>query len=335
MTRIHLAYATPLTLPDKLAMRLIGRRLGRPSWRELRWPSPMRAPLSITYHLARGLAERHEIQLYDLRERIVIPAREGDILLGHPWHDPGSVLWRNLFQERFRRSYVIAPYNHDPRQVAWAYPAIERCDKFFAICGEHWLETFDRSPFAPFRHKIVRLDMGIDTTDYPPVKNAFNRPGERRFFYIGRTGHEKGIDLLERLAAAIPGFRGGYICQGGEVRGWTKICDPTHLTPELMARVAAEYDVFINMSRYDAQVTTVLEAMSWGFPVACSRESGYSGIPDLFHLDLHDLEQNIATIRHIQGLADENLARLAHRNRELVATTFTWDRFVATVRENL
>ena len=98
-----------------------------------------------------------------------------------------------------------------------------------------------------------------------------------------------------------------------------------------MERVAAEYDVFINMSRYDAQVTTVLEAMSWGFPVACTRESGYSAIPDIFYLHGHDLDRDLAVIDRIQRLPGDSLAAMAGRNRHLVETAFTWDRFVATV----
>ena len=40
--RLHLAYATPLGPADKLAMRILGRRLGRPAWNALRWPTPVR-----------------------------------------------------------------------------------------------------------------------------------------------------------------------------------------------------------------------------------------------------------------------------------------------------
>jgi len=173
---------------------------------------------------------------------------------------------------------------------------MSRCDRYIAICGDHWFDTLDRSFLAPFRDKTVHVNMALDTADYPLVKQEFNPSGKRRFFYIGRHAPEKGADLLEELAAAIPGFEGGYICPGKELAGWHRISPPRKLTPEFMQRVAAGYDIFINMSRADAQATTILEAMSWGFPVACTPESGY-GNDDFFYLDLHDRERNMAMIR--------------------------------------
>jgi glycosyltransferase involved in cell wall biosynthesis len=236
---------------------------------------------------------------------------------------------------RFSRRYLMAPYNHDPRQVAWVAPLVERCDKFFAISGQFWIDSFHASPLAPYRDKVVRLNMGLETADYPVVKTDFNPPGKRGFFYVGRAGHEKGVDLLEQLAVTVPGFRGGYISVGGEIRGWHKISEPTDLTPEMMRQVAGEYDVFLNMSRADAQVTTVLEAMSWGFPVACTRESGYSQEESLFYLSLTDSEGNARQLSRIQELESAELAGLARQNRRIVETDYTWQGFLATLEEHL
>lgn len=334
-TTLHFVYATPNTLLDKVSMKLLGRKLLHPAWEKLPWPTPLKAPLCITYQTARHLSKRYRVKLYDLRERLEIVPERGDILLGHGWPDPQSLLWRAMDDPRFSRRYLMAPYNHDPRQVAWSAPLVERCDRFFAICGPFWIDTFERSPLSAFREKVFRLNMGIDTNDYPLVKSSFNPPGKRKFFYIGRGGHEKGGDLLERIARYVPGFQGGYISVGGEIDGWTRICDPTDLTPELMRRIAAEYDVFINMSRFDAQVTTVLEAMSWGFPVACTRESGYSREETLFYLGLDDEEGNAAVIGRIQEMESSRLAELAQLNRQLVAERYSWERFLAALEENL
>jgi glycosyltransferase involved in cell wall biosynthesis len=332
---LHFVYATPNTLVDKLTMRLVHRKLAHPEWDKLPWPEPLKAPLCITYQVARHFSGRYPVKVYDLRERLEIVPEPGDVLLGHGWPDPKSLLWRAMADPRFSRRYLMAPYNHDPRQVEWVAPLVERCDKFFAISGQFWIDSFDKSPLAPYRDKVVRLNMGLDTADYPVVKTSFNPPGKRGFFYVGRAGHEKGVDLLEQMAATVPGFRGGYISVGGEIKGWQRISEPTDLTPELMRQVASEYDVFLNMSRADAQVTTVLEAMSWGFPVACTRESGYSREPSLFYLSLDDAEGNARVLRRVQELESEQLAELARLNRRIVETDYNWQGFLATLEEHL
>lgn len=328
---VHFVYATPNTVLDKLTMKLMGRKLRHPSWEKYNWPSPLRAPLSITFQVAQHLSSRYKVKLYDLRERATIKPEKGDILLAHPWPDPQSLVWRALKDNRFAKRYIISPYNHDQAQIAWQYPAIAQCDKFFAVCGQFWIDTFEKSPFACFSDKVVRLNMGIDTNEYPLVKTDFNPPGKRKFFYIGRTGNEKGIDLLERLATDVAGFQGGYICQNGEIKGWNKISVPTDLTPELMGKIAEEYDVFINMSRADAQVTTVLEAMSWGFPVACTRESGYSEENNLFRMELDDWEHNLRTIHNIQQMENQDLELLSRCNRAHAETNYRWDVFLSTL----
>ncbi|MBI2355168.1 MAG: hypothetical protein HYV06_09090 [Deltaproteobacteria bacterium] len=334
---LHFVYSTPQGLADKIIMALFRKRVDHPSWERYAWPDPVRAPLSITYQIARHFSSRYRIRLYDLRERTTIEPDKGDILLGHMWPDPQSVMWRSLGAKNFSKRYVIAPYNHEPRQVLWFRQAVEQCDKYFAICGKYWIDTFDRSPFRDFAHKIVHLNMALDARDYPFVKRGFNPPGRRRFFYIGRYGRygdEKGIGLLERLAGEIPGFAGGYICEGGEIRGWERISAPTRLTPEFIARIAEDYDCFINMSRADAQATTVLEAMSWGFPVACTRESGYAD-GDLFFLDLEDERGNMETIRKIQGLSERELTEISISNRRAVETRYSWESFLSTLEKNI
>ena len=330
---IHFVYATPRSFTDKIAMRLFNRKLFHPSWERYKWPIPVPAPLSITYQVAKSLSADFRVKLYDLRERIEIVPVEGDILLGHMWPDPDSIMWRAIDNPKFSRRYLISPYNHDPVQVTFLREALGKCDKFFAICGQYWLDTFDQSPMAEFRAKFVRLEMGIDMADYPLVKTSFNPPGKRKFFYIGRIGNEKGVDLLEKIATEIPGFSGGYICMCGDIKGWEKIAEPRKLTPDFMRQVAEEYDIFINMSRADAQVTTVLEAMCWGFPVACTRQSGYTEDNSLYYLELTDEEKTVSTLKMLQEIDSTELKRIADINRKIVADKYNWRQFVTTISD--
>jgi len=334
---LHLVYATPQTPFDKIIMRLFKRRISHPAWYRHAWPIPIKAPLSITYQIARHFSENYRVKLYDLKERVTIKPDEGDILLGHIWPDRSSVMWRALDKNKFTKKYLIGPYNHNPEQVLWFREAVEKCDTYFAICGRHWFDTFDQSPFADLADKIVQLSMALDTCDYPFIKTRFNPAGRRRFFYIGRYGRfgdEKGVRLLEQMAEKIPGFSGGYICEGGDIKGWEKISGPTHLTPEFMVRIAADYDCFINMSRADAQATTVLEVMSWGFPVACTPESGYAE-DGIFRLELDDEQKNIETVLAIQRMDDADLRRISLNNRMAVELTYSWTRFLEKLEKNI
>lgn len=325
---IHFVYATPLSRLDLISLKYIKRKLWHPYWSAYKWPNPISAPLSITYQIAKYLSKHYDVKLYDLREKIAIKPKQGDILLGHLWMNRETIVWKALANDKFSKKYLIAPYNHDPKQIAWTFEGVKSCDKFFAICGKHWLDSFDKSPLVEFRDKIIQLNMCIDTIDYPMVKTEFNVQGKRKFFYIGHSGHIKGTDMLEQMAASIANFQGGYICSSGEIKGWKKISEPTKLTPDFMREIAHEYDVFINMSRADAQVTTVLEAMSWGFPVACSKESGYTE-EDFFYLDLEDEKTNIDQINKIQALPDNELIEISRKNRKIVETNYTWDKFLS------
>ena len=99
--------------------------------------------------------------------------------------------------------------------------------------------------------------------------------------------------------------------------------------------MARDYDFFINMSRADAQVTTVLEAMSWGFPVACTPQSGYGREENLFSLSLDDPGQNRGVIERLQQMESRELERISLANRQHVESHYSWARFLGTLERNL
>lgn len=333
MPTIHFVYALPDpdNILEKYIWKLFHVRRRGGTLDSLNWPSPLRAPQSITFQVANFLAGKYRLKLYDLRERSAIHPKKGDILLGHVWPDEKSIMWKAIDDKRFSRKYLIQPYNNDALQVGWLATALDKSDGLFAIGGDYWFDQINDSPLSGFRDKLFHANMAVASADYPLVKHQFNLPGKRRFFYIGRQGRfgdEKGLGLLEQLAEKIPGFEGGYICGGAEIRGWTKIAPPSNLTPDLMKRIAADYDVFLNMSRADAQATTVLEAMCWGFPVACTKQTGYSHEDSLFYLSTTDMEHNLRTIEHIQNLPDDELRSISDINRRLTEEKYSWHTFL-------
>lgn len=335
MKTVHFVYVLPNSsnFIGKVFRRAFRRELYRmDSVAAFDWPRPLHAPQSITFFVGKSLEARYKVKLYDLRESLNICPAPGDILLGHLWTDRNSVIWNSINDSKFSKKILIQPYNNSESQLGWVRDGLKSCDALIAICGDYWIDNFSESPLKDFSEKIFHINMAVDTSSYPLVKKEFNPPNKRRFLYIGRQGRfgdEKGIGLLEELAKHIPNFEGGYICAGAEIKGWKKISEPTILSPDMMKSIASEYDVFINMSRADAQATTVLEAMSWGFPVACTNQSGYSREKRFFYLSLEDFNHNIDIINKIQNLSDDAIKSISAENRLAVESNYSWDVFLS------
>jgi glycosyltransferase involved in cell wall biosynthesis len=99
-----------------------------------------------------------------------------------------------------------------------------------------------------------------------------------------------------------------------------------------MQSLAVEYDFFINTSTFDAQATTILEAMSWGFVVACTPETGYTE-EGIFQLSTTDVKRNVAVMERLQKAEEEELIGIADQYRVLLAEKFTWSRFTGMLSQ--
>ena len=337
MKTVHFVYVLPpsQSILCRVYRRLTRREISRAtSVSSYNWQSPLRAPHSITFNVGKHLECRYKVKFYDWSEVTKIHPNTGDILLGHLSPDFETIMWNSIRDTRFSKRYLIQPYNNEETQVGFLRDGLVLCDGCFAIGGDFWVDNFTASPFREFTEKFFHLNMAVDSLSYPIVKRIFNPPGKRRFFYIGSKGPRgdaKGIGLLEEMAKRIPDFQGGYICAGAEIKGWTKISSPTPLTPELMSKIGLEYDIFLNMSRADAQATTILEAMSWGFPVACTNQSGYSRENSLFYMSTEDMQFNIEMIERIQNLNDCELKDIAAKNRLIAETKYSWQTFLGSI----
>ena len=81
----------------------------------------------------------------------------------------------------------------------------------------------------------------------------------------------------------------------------------------------------------DANPTTILEAMAWGLPIICTPQSGYYCRDEVFTVELDDIEGNMSVIRELEEIPESDLMRAADRNRERVATYYTWHRFCTSI----
>jgi len=302
------------------------------------WRKPVRAPHSISHHLLNALKKHGKVKFYSLYENTVCKMRKDDILIGSPIQDYSklplekpdynTVLIRTL--ERYpdhKNTFIIMPYSNHSRYVGWAKTIIEKFGKnIILIAGKIWLENPNKSSWESYDNlRKMRVDMGIDTVDYPVVKKTFNKKGNRGFLYVGHTSWYKNTDQLEKIARSMPNFKFGHI-GGGHIEGWKKIAEFTDLTPVFMSKIAEEYDFFINCSSADPQATTILEHMCFGFVVACTPESGYD-YDSIIPLKVNDVGFNCSQLNNMQLIEENELLAHARKNLDYVLKFHSWDLF--------
>jgi glycosyltransferase involved in cell wall biosynthesis len=341
--KLHFAYAVPPELSrltrwrNELILRLQAHGLPTPapSWRHM-FPqahAPLSAPDSITDQVYRALSKHVPTLLYDWREQVLPELGPADILLGHPHPRDGTVIRRAMqCGAPCRLQALMLPVHHGlPHMNRQFADLVSRADIVFGIMGKYWYDTLEMSEFADWKSKITRLDMAIDASHYPYLKRGFNPPGKRGYLYIGRNSIEKGTDLLSRAFDLMGDYPRGWIGSGPEIPGVPRISNWRQLTPAFMASVAAKFDFLVNFSISDANPTTILEAMAWGLPVACTPESGYYNERSILPLSKDDVEASVRTLRWLQSAPEEVLVDLSLSNRKLVEQHYTWARFTTTI----
>lgn len=343
MKTVHFAYTTPFGNIINRALNLFIRKINitPPLYRYgndlfIPWRKPIRSPHSISYNLLHRFKNFSKVKFYNFYEHTVCNIKGGDIFIGQPAPvlskiphekiDYNSVTYRTIKKYPSKNNYIIMPYTHDPLYSGWWSELYEMTDNIILICGDIWTKNWANSPFYNLGKKnILRMDMAIDLNDYPVVKRRFNPKGKRKFLYIGHTSWYKNTKQLEQIADNYPDFEGGHIGRGF-IKGWKKISEFTDLTPEYMSKIADEYDIFVNTSSSDPNATTIIEQMSLGFAVACTKETGYD-YPSLFNLDIKDTKYNLEKLNEIQMTDEEKLLELGRENRKLVADKHNWQLF--------
>ncbi len=298
---------------------------------------PLPAPYSITVQLHRYLAARCDVKLYDWCEKGIIELKPEDILIGHPHPDPKTLVQQTLLSgARCQLKALLFPIHHAlPEINEYALPLLDRADVVLGIMGPYWYDTLESSFLARWKEKIVRLDLAVNAAEFPLVKKQFNAPGKRGYLYIGNNRPEKGIEVLSETLEKLSAYPRGWVGGGADIPHVARIAGYRPLTPEFMAEIAASYDIFLNTSISDANPATILEAMAWGFPVACTPESGYYNMPTIMPLSTTDISANVAALEELQHAPEERLRELSRANRALVETQYTWERFCGTVWEQL
>jgi glycosyltransferase involved in cell wall biosynthesis len=288
-------------------------------------------PDAIGRHLARRLRERYDIKQYNWDETDVIEPEPGDVLVGHPHPARWTIFRRSQRLPAWARVVGLSPYHHgELRQVAFLDPIIRRCDLYLAITGNYWASCLTTPATTHWRPKLVPIDLAIDRSEFPALKQAFNPAGARRFLYIGHSHWMKNTRYLSAISRLMRDTQFGWIGTGEPISevvayGYRDFReDPAR-------RLVAEHDFLLTVGAADANPATVLEAMAWGLIPVCTPQSGYVGYPGIVNIPLGDAARAATVLEELQRTPEERLFRMQRLNWRALEEKFTWDRFAADV----
>jgi glycosyltransferase involved in cell wall biosynthesis len=310
---------------------------------------PRSHPASLIKHLYLCFSSKMQTFVYHLHEKIKIKFQPDDIFIGTPFfpYKPGGNGVTELSISQTRRpklfaliaplhcntiietSHINKPYLDSINDI------IPNANILFAIMGQYWWDQWEESPYAHWLPKMVRLDLAVDTQDFPRVKTKFNPAGKRRFLFIGRNDPMKGIDLLTKLISKDGKFSGGWIGGGPDIQGIPRVSPPRDLSPEFMQQIGERFDFFITTGVADPNPTTILESMSWGFPVICTPQSGYYETTYRRNVYHDNIPRSLEVLEELQYAKEEDLMAMANEARTVVETQYTWDKFNSTIISSL
>jgi len=310
---------------------------------------PVQSPFENTKNIYKALSKHAPTNLYHLTEKKLIKFHSNDVFLGHPYFpftafEEGVTEYAINCLHKPKTLGLITPLhcnttlknNHlNKAYLDHVDKLVRKADVIFGIMGEYWWDEWDKSIYAHWKSKMVRLDMAVDTKHYPFLKKKFNERGQRKFLFIGNNNPNKGISFLEKLADRFGQNNFGWIGSGDEINGVKRIAENMKLTPGYMENIARDFDFFISTSVADANPTTILESMAWGFPVVCTPQSGYYETDYRLNIHSDDLNRSVSILNKLNNMPESELITMSEKARKIVETEYTWDKFTTTIINNI
>jgi glycosyltransferase involved in cell wall biosynthesis len=217
------------------------------------------------------------------------------------------------------------------RQVAHLCGVINNVDRFLAITGNLWVDTLSKSRYSHWAPRITNLDIGIDPSEFPRIKNSFNAQDSRRFLYIGHTDWMKNTSYLSQIASLMPNTQFSWMGRGKHGINGLKSLGYQDFRSQDSKDLVATHDFVITVSTADANPATVIEAMAWGLIPVCTPQCGYVNFPGIPLIPLNNAVEAVRVLQSLQAAPVEELIRIRDQNSELIRTQFTWDEFTRKV----
>lgn len=286
-------------------------------------------PWSIGNNIIYALNDNFNIKVYQWTSLEVIIPNKGDILIGHSNSNPFTVFRRSMNHQNWGKIILLQPYNEDPLQMSYLFDVVDKCDYFLALCGDYWFDRIGSSPFRKWKNKIVQLKLGIDKNLYPFQKKKFNIKGKRKFFFIGNdyayNNFSKNLPYLKDISKVIGpeffGTAGNKKIRNVKHFGWLNFQKKSSLN------IIKNFDFLIQTSKYDANPSTVLEAISWGLVPVVTKECGYSKDKSIINIPLNKIEDVKKIILELQFCKQKKLKDMQINNLSLLKKKYNWVSF--------
>ena len=260
---------------------------------------------------------------------------KGDILIGHPHSNPLTIFRRSLSSNNWSKKILIQPFNGDLGQMSHLYDIVLKCDHFLAICGSYWIKYINKNILKLWKKKISQIDLGLHRSEYPFIKKKFNKIGERKFLYIGNdysyNNFAKNLNYLKMLSKQIGVDRFATI--GNKKVGDIKHYGWLDLSKKESLKIISNYDFLIHTSSFDANPSTVLEAMSWGIIPIITKECGYEGLNKICYIPLQKKLTALKKLKYLQTIDEKKLKKLQKVNLLLLKKKYNWDIFQKKIKK--
>jgi hypothetical protein len=280
-------------------------------------------PYSIGNHLYDELKKKFKVKFYRWDVAYKIKPNKNDILIGHSHPNPFTVFRLSMKNSLWKKVILLQPYTSNIYQVGFLLRVLPYCDKFIAICGNYWFNQVRNSYFKKWLPLMIQQDMAINSKDYPFLKKKFNKKSERKFLYIGNNTIEKNLHYLKYLADRLNTKNFSTI--GVKIDG-IKNYGYLNLKSKKSRKIISGYDFLILTSKYDANPTVILEAISFGLIPVVTHECGFSNMRGIINLKLHNNYYNLNLLNNLQKLNEKKLKKIQKAGRKLLNKS-TWKNF--------
>jgi len=294
-------------------------------------------PNAIGNELTIRLSENYLVVQHQWDSQDIITPQRGDILLGHPHHNPKTVFRISVRDRRWARKIMICPFSHgDYSFSAFQDSVIRDCDLYMAITGSYWFDSIDKSLYVDWMPKMRHLDLAVNKADFPWIKLQFNPPGKRKLIYIGHLGKYKNTRYLSEIAIANPEI--DFFWAGpGDSSGIPGVFAYGYVDfqSESGRALIKNHDFLVTVGNSDSNPTTILEAMSWGIIPICTPQSGYLNNPGMINIPLNNVDEASKIIKWANEIHEGELIKMQLINSRMIDEHFNWDRFADDVMREL
>lgn len=206
------------------------------------------------------------------------------------------------------------------------YDIILKCDLFLAICGTYWFKYINNSFLNLWKKKIDQIDLGLYRSQYPFIKKKFNKINERKFLFIGNdysyNNFAKNLNYL-KLISEKSDFK-NFATIGNKKVGNIKHYGWLDFSLKKSLKIISNYDFLIHTSNFDANPSTVLEAMSWGLIPIITKECGYEGLNKKCYIPLNNHSAAITNLKKLQKSDESELKAIQLQNLHLLKEKYFW-----------